>query len=584
MKPSANPRSLSRAGRLFLLLLPLLGSGLQGAASWPEGYYDRLDGKKKETLKNAAKTCVSNHQRLDYYGLPANWIYTDVYPELYDGMQRWWEMYSDEPYLIRTGQTPNSSFSANRMQREHSVPKSWWKRNGDVEYTPAYTDLWNLYPSDGAANQAKSNYPFGVCRSVEYTNGVTRVGPPVSGQGGGCGMVFEPADEYKGDFARTIFYMATVYDDLPWAINYMFTANSTYPTLRSWAVETLLQWSRRDPVSQKEIDRNDAVESQQGNRNPFIDFPELAEYIWGTRMQETFLIAEQGGQITPPIEGDPEITAPVSGEALDFGEAAEGSTISRILEIRGGNLTAPLSLSISGRDRSMFRVAVPNITSGQLNATGLYRLTVFYTPTTQGQHEASLVIYDGGLPDGATVAVSLRGEGCPVPQLSTLTAYEATDITSDSYLASWSAAPEVVDYYILSRVRYLDGSEGDSEEGDLLESDTNSLEVTGRDPSVAESYSVMSVRLGYRSEPSNSILVASDTGIAGEELPAATHLVREPSGLRVVTARERIRVRIHDAGGRLLDDREARDGDIIPIPEATFIIVEATGLRHPVKL
>lgn len=124
------------------------------------------------------KQCVQNHQTLVYSQLPGYWQYTDVYPELVDGCKRWWDMYSDELCLIRSGQNAFQSFSGYKMQREHSVPKSWWKLNGDVEYTPAYSDLWNLYPSNGAANQAKLNYSFGPCQTATFDNGVSKVGTP----------------------------------------------------------------------------------------------------------------------------------------------------------------------------------------------------------------------------------------------------------------------------------------------------------------------------------------------------------------------------------------------------------------------
>ena len=98
----------------------------------------------------------------------------------------------------------------------------------------------------------------------------------------------------------------------------------------------LLQWCRQDPVSQKEIDRNNVVEQYQGNRNPFVDFPELAEYVWGTRTTEVFYVNQQeGGDPTPPITGDPEITSPVNGEALDFGQVAVGRSETRVLQIVG---------------------------------------------------------------------------------------------------------------------------------------------------------------------------------------------------------------------------------------------------------
>ncbi|HBY17487.1 MAG TPA: nuclease, partial [Porphyromonadaceae bacterium] len=228
------------------------------SAEFKAGYYDKMNGKSGAALKAAAKECVRTHQTLVYSDLPTYWQYSDVYPELVDGCKRWWDMYSDAVYLIKRGQTGKSSFSANKMQREHSVPKSWWKQSGSVEYTPAYSDMWNLYPSDGAANQAKLNYPLGLTASTSFNNGVSKIGGAMTGYGGGSRYVFEPDDEYKGDFARAYMYVATVYDDINWVINYMYKKEA-YPTLVPWAKEMLLQWCRQDPVDQKEIDRNNVV-------------------------------------------------------------------------------------------------------------------------------------------------------------------------------------------------------------------------------------------------------------------------------------------------------------------------------------
>lgn len=293
-------------------------------ADYKEGYYDDMDGKTKETLKEAARRCVEHHVKLSYTNLPNYWVVSDVYPDLYDGLQRWWDMYSDNVYLIADGMTGKASFSANKMQREHAVPKSWWKKGDDVEYTPAYSDMWNLYPSDGSANQAKLNYPLGPVLKADFDNGVTKVGRAVDGFGGGSEKVFEPGDEYKGDFARAFFYMATVYDDLPWKYTYMFQQNQ-WPTLREWASDMLLDWARQDPVSQKEIDRNDAVETCQGNRNPFIDFPQLAEYIWGVRTADVFYISEQGWNAVDSMIDDARFDFRINGNTIEImGECPAG--------------------------------------------------------------------------------------------------------------------------------------------------------------------------------------------------------------------------------------------------------------------
>ncbi|MDE6010701.1 MAG: endonuclease [Muribaculaceae bacterium] len=566
--------------RLLLTLLISVSCPALFGAGYDGDYYSRMEGKKRDALKAAVKECVKAHTRLEYSDLPTYWQYSDVYPETVDGCKRWWEMYSDEVYLIAPGQSAKSSFSANRMQREHSVPKSWWKRGNDVEYTAAYTDMWNLYPSDGAANMAKSNYPLGPVGRVTFDNGVTRVGLPEPGYGGGSGAVFEPADEYKGDFARGFFYMATVYDDIAWQqqYNWMFTRVS-YPTLQPWAFEMLLQWARQDQVSQKEILRNEAVERWQGNRNPFIDFPELAEYIWGTRQSEEFRIAEQGGAVTPPITGDPELTAPVNGEALDFGQVAEGGRSKAWLVLRGSNFREALSVRIGGADKDMFSLPVRSIPASALNTTGEYLLEIEYTPSSLGMHTATLGIYDGGM--DSSVRVELRGEGCPVPQLTRLQALDPTDVTDDAYTARWMDAPigEAVDYYVMFRTRYLP----DGEETDRLESDVNELRVSGRVPSVAESYYVCSSRLGFLSEASNSVTIeASGVGDVTEDTPVV--IGRVEGGFRIVSAEPVGMVEVYDATGMCVGRYgNLSYGDFIPLPKGIHFVVSSLSPR-PVKL
>ena len=564
-----------------IALIIILSCPALAGAGYDADYYSAMEGKKREALKAAAKQCVKSHKRLVYSDLPVYWQYSDVYPDLVDGQKRWWEMYSDEVYLIAPGQSARASFSANHMQREHSVPKSWWKRNNDVEYTAAYSDMWNLYPSDGPANLAKSNYPLEPVDRPSFDNGVSRVGLPVYGYGGGSGAVFEPADEYKGDFARGFFYMATVYDDIYWASNYnwMFV-RSPYPTLQPWAYEMLLQWSRMDPVSQKEILRNDAVERSQGNRNPFVDFPELAEYIWGTRQTEIFRISEQGGQVTPPITGDPELTMPVNGEALDFGQTAVGGTMTSYLVLRGKNFTQPLSVRVGGADKDMFNLPVRSIPASQINVTGEYLLAVEYAPTPTGNHTASLGIYDGGLESG--VRVSLAGEGCPVPQLSRLQALPPSDISDTAYTASWMPAPasETVDFYVLFRTRYLP----DGIETEEAETSDTWMRVEGRDPEVMESYQVCSSRLGFLSEASEMITVET-SGI--DRITTGDHpamIGRVPGGFRIISLSDVEHIEIYDAAGIMTGRHEnMQNGDFVPLPKGIYTVV-SPQIGRPVKI
>lgn len=527
----------------------LLLAGIGAAqADIPGGYYQRLDGKKREALKNAAHEVIRPHTVVTYNSLfPQQFPKTDVYPELYNGQQRWWEMYSDIVFLVRNGWKG--------MNREHSFPKSWWGGSQN----DAYTDLFHLYPSESAANMAKSNYPLGEVLTPEFDNGVSTVGYAYEGMGGGAAQVFEPADEYKGDFARTYFYIATCYQELSWKYTYM-VQNGTYPTLRPWAYEMLLDWARKDPVSQKEIDRNEAVYMIQGNRNPFIDFPELAEYIWGTKTSETFYIKDQGGAVTPPITGDPELFAPIDGSALDLGEVAVGKSQEVELLVNGTNLTSALSVRVTGRDRAMF--SLPGLSDHMIPAVKVnsdegYKLTVRYTPKAVGEHTAALTLYDGGFPAGTTFNVSIHGQAFPVPVLTAPVATEATDISDHGYTAHWNLPPdgETVDYYIVNRTRFL--SSGAKTE--RLVAEENFLEVTDRDPGVKEQYTVQSCRLGYESTPSNTIQVEPGC-IIGITTPEPLRAAAIAGGLRIILDSEHTGLRIYDISGKLIVSRPTVSG------------------------
>jgi len=145
-----------------------------------------------------------------------------------------------------------------------------------------YSDLYHMYPTDKFVNNERGNNPFGETSSPTktYGNG-SKLGN--STFAGYTGTVFEPIDEYKGDFARTYFYMVTAYQDsvVTWVSSQL--AGNKYPALSAWSVNLFLKWNAQDPVSTKETNRNNAVYGIQKNRNPFIDHPELAEYICGNK-------------------------------------------------------------------------------------------------------------------------------------------------------------------------------------------------------------------------------------------------------------------------------------------------------------
>lgn len=555
---------------IVTLLLPLSAVGL--LADIPSNYYTKLDGKKREALKTAAHEVIRPHTVVTYNSLfPQQFPKTDVYPELYNGKQRWWEMYSDEVFYVSNGWKG--------MNREHSFPKSWW--GGDSN--EAYTDLFHLYPSEADANSAKSNYPLGEVDEVTFNNGVSKVGYAVDGQGGGASKVFEPADDYKGDFARTYFYVVTAYQDYTWKYTYM-AQQGDYPTLKSWAVDLLLDWHRADPVSQKEIDRNEAIYQIQGNRNPYIDFPEFAEYVWGTRMSETFYVADQGGAITPPITGDPELLSPADRSTLDFGQVAIGSTQTIELLVKGVNLSSALSIRVTGTDRKMF--ALEGVTENQIPASKVnseegYRLKVIYTPSSIGTHVAAITLYDGGFPAGTTFNVSVTGETLDVPEMLPVTATEATDVTDSSYIANWIAPNQPVDYYIVYRTRYLNTSEIQTYE---YVAEENYFLIEDREADVAESYVVQSVRLGYKSELSNLIWVAASASVAEMNCGLPLKIINTAEGVRFVTEQEIINLQIYTLSGQLMTIKEmVGNGDTIHLHKGVYIVT-ADNIRRPIKL
>lgn len=265
---------------------------LIAASAWadiPTGYYANAIGKQDEALMTALEGIVFSHTLLGYDYM---WIAYDVTDLGSDGY--YIDMYSTCKYDNTAEHVAGASYVGEGINREHSFPKSWF--GGEV--SPMFTDLTMLIPTDAYVNQRRSNYPYGVCNgadAVTYTNdelGVTMLGKlGKSTYNGYTAKVFEPDDEYKGDFARIYFYMVTCYksDVRNWpGCDQLDYVTNNYKAFSSWSIQMLMEWHRADPVSQKELNRNEAVYSEQGNRNPFVDHPELAEYIWGTKQNESW--------------------------------------------------------------------------------------------------------------------------------------------------------------------------------------------------------------------------------------------------------------------------------------------------------
>jgi len=552
---------------VFGVILAVL-SCFGASAAIPSGYYNSLNGKKEAELKTAAYQVIRNFTSVSSYNnLPDYFKRTDVRPNT----DYWWDMYSDMDVsiYIRFGEY---------MNREHSFPKSWWgSTSSTATQYKAYTDLNHLYPGEAKANQAKSNYPLGEVRTAnKFDNGVTKVGAPVSGQGGGAAYVFEPDDEYKGDFARTYFYMVTCYQDYKWATSYMYMLQqNTYPTLNQWSVNMLLKWSREDPVSDKEIERNEKVYSIQNNRNPFIDFPELAEYIWGNKKGEVFTVS---GGVTPPV-GKALLLAPVENTAVDFGQVAIGTTGHASLFVRGENIKNALTLFTFGGDKTMFELTTTSIAANLVNSKDGYWLNINYKPTALGAHETKIQIVCDDL-DTAPPVVTLRGECLEKPVLTACTALDPTDITSDEYSANWSTPDgEVVDYWIITRTKY----NGGIQETEEILAEGSPWTIEGFNENEYESYSVQSVRLNQRSPMSNVVFVRH-SGITGVEEDQPLNVTAYPGIIRFECGVPQTGCRIFDISGREIMTIDFIEQDMdITMPLGVYFIV--TDQHHtPVKV
>ena len=260
---------------LLILVAQLFAQGPNNSGT----YYKTANGQKGKALKTALFKIISNHKEIGYKNLWACYSKTDARA---DG--KVWDMYScTTNFTFGKDQAGSYSNEGDAYNREHSFPKSWFNKA-----TPMYTDLVHLVPTDGYVNGRRGNYPFGETKGETYksNNDFSKLGSCT--YPGYSGIVFEPNDEYKGDFARIYFYMATCYEDkiANWKCDML--AGNSYPAYTSWALSMLLKWAKEDPVSQKEIDRNNAVYDCQQNRNPYVDYPGLEQYVWGDSTDVAF--------------------------------------------------------------------------------------------------------------------------------------------------------------------------------------------------------------------------------------------------------------------------------------------------------
>ena len=442
------------------LLALVLCTAVMARGAEPSGYYSSCEGKNKAALLTALYKVVGPHTTVSYKGLLDLYKTSDV-----DANGKIWDMYSTKRW--NTGETcGNYSNVGDCYNREHSFPKSWFN-----DASPMVSDAFHIYPTDGKVNGQRSNFPYGECASG--TTLPSHGGVKALGKLGTCtfpgysGKVFEPDDEYKGDFARSYFYMAAAYNDRISSWSSDMLAGNSYPAYKQWSINLLLKWHRQDPVSDKERARNEAVYARQHNRNPFIDHPELAEYIWGDKMSASWSLTG---------EAEPIFTAPVNGATISIGTTAVGVSRSYTLMVKGKDINANPTVTVSGQG---FSATPSSLTAAAVNGSGS-AVTVTYSPAAAGNATGKLTIASGS----ASVTVNLSATA-----VNGLPALPATEVTENSFCARWSNVDDDDATYRLDVMK--DGASITGYPVDVVAADEQ-WDVTGLQPETTYTYTLAS--------------------------------------------------------------------------------------------
>ena len=398
---------MNKLGKIFVWTFSAMATALGMNAEVPDGYYNSCEGKSGRELLKALNATISSHPNVGYDGLWNVYKQSDVRA---DGTL--WDIYTTKKWSSSFTKCGNYKLIGDCVNREHSMPKSWWGGGKSAQYS----DAFHLYPTDGKVNGQRSNFPYGECSGGTRlpdngsVHALGRLG--TSTFSGYNGTVFEPDDEYKGDLARSYFYMAACYNSSIGSWHSDMLAGNSYPVFTGWAINLLMKWTRQDEVSTKEQDRNEAIYTFQHNRNPFIDHPELAEHIWGDKQNEPWY-----STMTP----EPEIVTPVKYAQLNFGLAAVGVPRSTTIAVKGRHLTEPLQLSVNGN----YSVTPASISAAEANEGASVTVTVF--ATSPGDAEGTLRIWSAETEREVDLITEVAG-GLPV---------EITDVTSRSFVINW---------------------------------------------------------------------------------------------------------------------------------------------------
>lgn len=266
------------------------------SAAIPSGYYDSVDTSNADSLRDSLHAIIDDHQRFPYTSSATDtWDILEAADEDPDNSNNIIDIYKNESYTKEGG--GNSNYN-----REHTWPKSYgFPDDGSSNYP--YTDAHHLFLANSGYNSSRSNKPYADCDSgcsEKVTSSAnSRGGSSTESNwttGSGATGSWQTWSERKGDTARALMYLAVRYEggthgdtgvsepDLILTDDRGLIANSNtgdnltvaYMGLKS----TLLEWHEDDPVDDFERRHNEAVYDNQGNRNPFVDYPEYVTCVF----------------------------------------------------------------------------------------------------------------------------------------------------------------------------------------------------------------------------------------------------------------------------------------------------------------
>ena len=431
------------------LLILLAIACITAQAQIPNGYYNNANGKTGDELKTALHDIIKGHHVVSYGGLLNAFAYTDCKPN-----GKIWDIYSNIEYSPSSGLCGDYEQEGDCWNREHTWPQSWFN-----ESTTPRSDLFHVYPTDGFVNGQRSNYPYGEVNNPIYTSGNgSKLGPCVTS--GYSGRVFEPIDEYKGDIARSYFYMSVRYysEDDDWGTSGMTNKSEILP----WAMTMLLRWSDDDPVSDKEIARNNAVYGYQNNRNPFIDYPEYAHMIWdenwsgGVSYNITCATSLSNGSVSAPesaLEGSTvAITAiPNPGYMVDTYSVYKTDSPSTTVSVSSnGTFTMPgyaVTISASFKvNNTYYDIALGQVSTSANSAKSGTNITLTASPASGYNLYSWYVFKTGDM--NTTVAVSGNSFVMPAFNVTVIATFVQGNVNGD-YAKVTSAPTDWSGEYIL---------------------------------------------------------------------------------------------------------------------------------------